>query len=282
MPDTIKEIGNSVIQFGKHNDRVYIMKIDKSDMPSLITQVESLAKTDDYSKIFAKTPEHLKDEFLDRGYTQEAKIPNFYSSKTDVHFMSKFCKAQRGILTNKPNLEKVLEIAQQKKNEQQTKKLTDQFKLRRLTIKDCEQIASIYHRVFESYPFPIHDKNYIRKTMDENFIYYGVFCGKELAAVSSAEMDKKGSNAEMTDFATKPFFRGRSLASHLLTLMENDMRKLGIDTLYTIARAISAGMNITFSRAGYEFAGTLVNNTNISGSIESMNVWYKKLLPRHV
>jgi hypothetical protein len=36
-------------------------------------------------------------------------------------------------------------------------------------------------------------------------------------------------------------------------------------------------MNITFAKNGYEYAGTLKNNTNISGNIESMNVWYKHL-----
>ena len=46
-------------------------------------------------------------------------------------------------------------------------------------------------------------------------------------------------------------------------------------TWYTIARALSAGMNITFAKAGYRYAGTLVNNTDISGTIESMNVWWR-------
>jgi hypothetical protein len=48
--------------------------------------------------------------------------------------------------------------------------------------------------------------------------------------------------------------------------------------LYTIARAISVGMNITFARCGYDFGGTLVNNTQIAGRIESMNVWYKNCI----
>ena len=37
------------------------------------------------------------------------------------------------------------------------------------------------------------------------------------------------------------------------------------------------GMNITFAKQKYIFAGTLVNNTDISGGIESMNIWYKPL-----
>ena len=55
------------------------------------------------------------------------------------------------------------------------------------------------------------------------------------------------------------------------------MKRQGMHTAYTIARSLSAGMNITFAKLGYVFAGTLTNNTNISGKIESMNVWYKLL-----
>jgi hypothetical protein len=49
-----------------------------------------------------------------------------------------------------------------------------------------------------------------------------------------------------------------------------------VDLFYTIARAASHGMNTTFARQGYRFAGTLVNNTHIAGGIESMNVWYRR------
>ncbi|HOM70936.1 MAG TPA: putative beta-lysine N-acetyltransferase, partial [Armatimonadota bacterium] len=48
-------------------------------------------------------------------------------------------------------------------------------------------------------------------------------------------------------------------------------------TAYTIARSLSYGMNITFAKQGYQYAGTLTNNTNICGHMESMNVWYKHL-----
>jgi len=37
-------------------------------------------------------------------------------------------------------------------------------------------------------------------------------------------------------------------------------------------------MNITFAKQGYQYAGCLVNNSNICGSIESMNVWYRQLI----
>ncbi len=91
-------------------------------------------------------------------------------------------------------------------------------------------------------------------------------------------MDPSSRSAEMTDFATLPDYRGFSLASHLLSEMEQNIVDEGIETGFTIARAASIGMNVTFAKGGYEYSGRLRNNTNISGDIESMNVWYKKLV----
>jgi putative beta-lysine N-acetyltransferase len=90
-------------------------------------------------------------------------------------------------------------------------------------------------------------------------------------------MDIQSGNTEMTDFATLPEYRGKGLSAFLLRLMESEVKKRQIKTTYTIARAPSFGMNITFSKMGYSYSGTLINNTNIFGHFENMNVWYKLL-----
>jgi hypothetical protein len=59
--------------------------------------------------------------------------------------------------------------------------------------------------------------------------------------------------------------------------MEEQAKPKGILTAYTIARAESPGMNIVFTKNAYRYGGRLTNNTNISGHIESMNIWYKSL-----
>jgi putative beta-lysine N-acetyltransferase len=146
-----------------------------------------------------------------------------------------------------------------------------------LGLEDTEDISQIYKRVFKTYPFPIHNPAYIEETMNDNVVYFGIRDKGQLIAVSSCEMDMKSQNVEMTDFATLPEYRSQGLASSLLYEMENAMRQRGIMTAYTIARAVSHGMNITFAKHNYTFSGTLINNTDISGEIESMNVWYKAL-----
>ncbi len=137
------------------------------------------------------------------------------------------------------------------------------------------KMAEIYRRVFATYPFPIHDPEYLQSTMHGATVYFGVWKDGKIAALSSAEMDPRSGSVEMTDFATLPEYRGNGLALFLLQKMEEEMKSRGIRSLYTIARAYSFGMNITFARNGYRFGGTLTNNTNICGNLESMNVWYK-------
>jgi len=65
---------------------------------------------------------------------------------------------------------------------------------------------------------------------------------------------------------------------HLLNSMEAEMKDKDIITAYTITRSFSTGINITFAKNKYQFSGLLINNTNFNGQIESMNVWYKKLM----
>lgn len=150
--------------------------------------------------------------------------------------------------------------------------------MRQLSVSDSNELSKLYKIVFASYPFPIHNSDYIKKTMQENIIYFGIFKGDRIVAASSCETDPKSQNVEMTDFATHPDYRGMGLGVILLVKMEEYMRKNNYLCTYTIARAMSPAMNVTFAKLGYKYSGTLINNTNISGNIESMNVWYKSLI----
>lgn len=276
MPDVIEKTGQSLIQHGADSDRIYLMKLAPADAPTIVEHIERLAEANDYGKLFCKVPAPWCEPFVQAGYRAEARIPKFYEGRTDVAFMSRFRKPERATMSaeQKATVENVLELALARRSHVASR---PQAATRRLLENDASALADLYRKVFPSYPFPIFDENYLRQTMATHIRYYGAFDHDRLVAAASAETDPEGRNAEMTDFATAPEHRKKGLAVALLLAMGSDMKDTGFLTLYTIARAVSAGMNITFARCGYAFSGTLVNNTQIAGGIESMNVWYKNL-----
>ena len=149
------------------------------------------------------------------------------------------------------------------------------FDVVRTVPQDADDVSRLYCSLFESYPFPIHDAAYIKKTMQSHIVYYVIRDQNRIVAASSAERDFDSSIVELTDFATLPEYRGRQCALNLLMLMEKDMVQEKMRCMFTIARALSPGMNIVFAKNNYIYGGALINNTCLSGNIESMNVWYK-------
>jgi putative beta-lysine N-acetyltransferase len=277
MSDIITKIGNSVIQYGNYNDRIYLMKLSSSDFPVIIDIIDKLAQANAYSKIFAKIPAYAKDGFFENGFEIEASIPNFYTNDNEAFFMAKFLTEARKQNTKSEEINMVLKAAHQRTVESKMIKLGLGFTYRRCGISDAPQIAKIYKKIFATYPFPIYDPDYIVKTMQQNVIFFAIIYKGTIIALSSAEIDAEAGNAEMTDFAILPEYSRKGFSIFLLQLMESEVKKQQIKTVYSIARALSFGMNITLAKMGYHYCGTSINNTNISGSFESMNIWYKYL-----
>ncbi len=284
IPDLIEKINNSVIQHGPYNDRIYLIKLSKTDFPNIITTLDALALEKGYSKIFAKVPAFAESKFRENGFFSEAFIPHFYGEHEGVYFMGKYFSQERSSDESSSEIQHILKLVFSKKEQaqkEQVRKITlpSQFTYQICDETDVSQIAEVYGEIFPTYPFPIYDVDYILGIMKSNVLYFSVLKDKNIIALSSSEMDSTAQNVEMTDFATLPECRGNNLSTFLLQQMETEMAPKGYKTAYTIARSLSIGMNMTFAKLGYEYAGTLKKNTNICGSLESMNVWYKFLQP---
>jgi len=274
--DIIEQINKSAIQHGKDSDRIYLMKLHEDDYSTIAEKLHQVADAHNYSKIFIKIPDSARKFFAKEKYIVEAEVPFFYNGKEKGLFMAKYLNSTR-LRLEEDKREEIIKNIRIAKTQQALPSIEEPpgFEFRLMTKKDAVMLAKLYKDVFQSYPFPIQSPDYIIKTMNDNVIYFGALKNDNLVAAASSEMYINYENVEMTDFATLPAFRGNKLALYLLSMMETEMKKRGMKTLYTIARAHSVGMNITFARNGYKFAGTLINNTNISGAIESMNIWYK-------
>jgi putative beta-lysine N-acetyltransferase len=275
--DIVIHRGNSVIQHGLFNNRVYVMKLAPAEIPDIIRYADNLARKEGYTKIFVKVPESSVEVFANDGYITEATVPYFYRESEPAVFMGKYLDPKRKEILDTTKMANVLSEAFSHAGERSLNTVPDGFLLTHAHAGDGDDIAALFCTVFPTYPFPINDPDYIRKTMQGSIRYFLIKKSHLLAAVASCEIDAENRNAEVTDFATGPLFRGRGFASLLLHAMETELKKEGIRLAYTICRAGFGPINTVFAGAGYEFGGTLPNNTNICGSVESMNVWYKKL-----
>lgn len=273
--DRIEKFGGSLVQHGAFNDRVYLMRLGHKDFPQILNYLNYLAVFNGYSKIFAKVTGYAKDCFERKGYRVEASIPRFYNAKEEVFFMTNFYQSDHLIDDAADQVHQVLEVARKKADESSGCKMPDGCECRLATTNDSEAMANLYAELFASDPFLIQDPNNLAEVMSENLVYAGIWNKDHLLALASAEVDCKGKNAEMKAFAIHPDWMGHGLANVLLHRLEEEMRSVEITTCFTLARAKSYGMNICFARSGYRFSGTLIKNTQISGGLESMNVWYK-------
>lgn len=273
--DKIEKYKETLIHHGDYNDRMYILKFPGEGDKDLVREITGKAISNNYSKVVAKVPKSKLTLFLTTGYKLETTIPRYYKGKEDCCFVSRFLTTERAVFDPEP-LEKFEQVLSEYKYTDQ-KTTQGGTLIRELTEEDAPLMAEVYKQVFETYPFPIFNTDYLIETMRSHVLYVGAFQKNKLIGIASSEMDVQNQNAEMTDFAMLPESRGLGLSKVLLGTMEQNMKDRNMKTLYTMARLNSIPMNKTFLSAGYNYAGTLINNTNIAGGIESLNILYKFL-----
>ena len=228
-----------------------------------------------YGKIFAKIPATAWHPFKSADYVKEAVVPRLYAGQINGFFIAKYFSSARQRGRKPDSATRVARPAEGKSKGYRS------GKVKRGVVacnpSDAVEMSTIYRQIFSSYPFPVHDPQYLKRQMKKWMRYYCIRMKGQMAAVAAAEIDLGNKNAEMTDFATLPKWRGMGFAGTLLNHMEMQARKLEVQTAFTIARAESDGINFVFKNSGYRYAGLLQNNTQIFGRIESMTVWYKHL-----
>lgn len=278
MLDTIEKIEGAVLHHGETHNRLYLTESKETNWDSLIPKMKQIAHTKKYDKILSRVPEHAIGIFESNGYQVEAKIPGLYNGKTSGYFLAEYLNNQRCENDEKAlkTIATVKSIAQAAKSssEEGYMNLPANFTVRMLNREDVSNLSNLHKKAFKSYSFPIHNEDYLSELLEQNHEFYGLFNEGELIVSAILKIHQNESNIEIIDFATHPNYRGQNLSYYLLQEIKQNSHKNGFKTIYSLVRATSYGLNITFSKHGFIFGGTLFNNTVIGDSLESMNVWY--------
>ncbi len=261
-----------------YNQRVQVIEYEGEDIDGLTTRLDYLAQKNNFGKVYLKAKPNDWEKFLTHGYILEGIFKHYFNGE-NAYSLAKFFKKDRRISEGFEKENEIIEeISKFKEIKGEIPALPEGYNVRPATKDDIPQLIKLYDRVFETYPIPLNQPLYLEKLMDSD-VYFIVITNKkdEIVSSASADINDKYKNAEITDCATHPDERGNGLMSIIIDSLEVEMGTRGIKCLYSIARSLSFGMNMVFKKHKYTYTGRLINNCNIFGKFEDMNVWVKNI-----
>lgn len=246
------------------------------DVTRAILAAEQLAIVEKLEKLIIKARKENYSQLVENGFICEAIIERYFLG-SDLYFFCKYFTTERRTSNQWMNEDEIVKNVQDLKQNVQLIQPPKEYKLIKLSKEDANSLASLYGKVFQIYPTPLNDPQYIIETMNDGTVYYGFLFNNEIVSAASAEVNSFYKNAELTDCATLHEHRKHGLMKILLVALEKELKSDGIFCTYSIARALSFGMNAALHQLNYQYRGRLMNNCYIYDKLEDMNVWVKDL-----
>jgi beta-lysine N6-acetyltransferase len=263
----------AVLDFFNHR---LIVKDYRGNVLSLVTTCADIIKKNSFSKLIIHAKKEDFSQFLENGFILEAVFEKYFNG-SDAYAVTKYFELSRSQSHHWLKEDEILSNVLSLSLLQQELDVPDQLLLKKAAPSDAKKLASLYQQVFQIYPTPLHDAEYIESTIRKENIFY--FFEKDQLAVSAASADINNDfyHAELTDCATLPEYRKHGLMKILLMKLEEELKKQHIFCSFSIARSLSFGMNAAFYQLGYKYSGRMTNNCYIFDKMEDMNVWVKDL-----
>lgn len=268
------KIDKSKIYIDYVNNRVKIVNFHKISVQT-IKRIIRFASKQHLSKVICNCDISSFQNFCNAGFILEGKIDSYFKGE-DALRMSYFIIGNRKICKN-DNMENLFLI--KSLNVKNSFEFNNNFKyqIRDARESDIDELIDLFSNAFFAYPASIYDRDYLIQNMNKKVLCkVATFNGKIISA-ASAYLDYENLNAEIADCATYPHYRDKGILSNIVYFLESDIKKKGFISLYSLSRSINPGMNIVLSKHGYNFRGKLVNDCNICGDFESMNIWAKDI-----
>ena len=258
------------------NERIKVLDYQGTNVPTMAEYLNYLARENGFGKVVLVSREEDWETFLSRGYVLEGFIKNYFRGKTG-YCLSRFFGQERRISQFVEDEDEILQQILAQPPSVNLKKLPSDSCLRSAGIEDIPALVELFTAVFPSYPTPLNRPEYLEQVIGKKAHFKVIEHQGKIISAASAEINRTNMAVEMTDCATLPDYRGHGLMSILINALEDEMKKEQMQTLYSLSRALSHGINLVFHRHGYTYGGRLLNNCNIMNKFEDMNLWVKHL-----
>ncbi len=261
---------NNHIILDYNNSRLKIIDTTNTSKDDWLAIIE-LARSLNFGKIICFCRDKYFEDLQQYGFIIEGQIAGFFDG-TDAYCLSLFIDKKRQY--SKYNLLED-EILTKCQTNSSVKDIDDDIIIRDAKKSDINQMIFLFKKVFKTYPSPIFDANYLNEILGKKVLFKIAVKQKEIICIASADIDFVHNNAEITDCCTNPIFRGKGLLTNLIIELEKTLNNSNIGTLYSLSRATEPGINKVLWKMQYKYSGRMLNNCNISGDFEDMNIWVK-------
>jgi putative beta-lysine N-acetyltransferase len=248
----------------------------RGNVVSIAERIIELSIKHSYSKAIIYSRREHVHSFVERGFLLEAIVEGFYRG-SHAYALTMYFEPVRKKSDHWIKEDKILQNVLQVSRNVKIRSIPHGYKIRKGTPIDAVSLANLYSAVFQIYPTPLNEPNYIKKMMKKNTIFYLVEKDGVPVSSASAAIDQKYYNAEISDCATLPEHREHGLMKHIIIELEKELVKKKVYCSYSIARALSFGMNAALHQLQYKYKGRMMNNCYIFDKLEDMNVWVKDL-----
>ncbi|WNB90247.1 putative beta-lysine N-acetyltransferase [Bacillus sp. NEB1478] len=261
--------------FDYYNER---LRIDdyRGNARVLVNWINETAEVHPFHKVIIKSKADDMSYWLQNGYMFEGEFSGYFNGAAAIAMCKYFSNERRNsnYWTDEDN---ILNNIQQLSKTNQQNPMPVEYTMRMANEHDAQELAELYESVFEIYPTPMNDPEYIREIMKSGTLFCLVLHKEKIVSAASADVNATYNNAEITDCATLVQHRKYGLMKHLIDQLEKELFLKNVFCAYSIARALSFGMNAVFYQRGYEYRGRLANNCKIFDKYEDMNIWVKDL-----
>jgi len=263
------------IYLDPYNKRVRV-EDSQGNLSKIISESEKIAKIHNAEKLIFKARKEQMQMLLERGFRFEGIIDRYFLG-SDCFLFSKFYRSERYANHHWVKEDEILHHVLLLERQSEIIKPPIVYQFHKLGEADVSELANLYRSVFEVYPTPLNNPDFIRKTMEDGTIYVGFKVKNKIVSAASAEVNSLFQNAELTDCATLKEHRKYGLMKVLLKKLEEELITRGIYCAYSLARSLSFGMNAALFQLGYCYRGRMTNNCYIYNKLEDMNIWVRDL-----
>lgn len=240
-----------------------------------LNTIINYARQENLGKIISQCRTKSINSFINCGFKIEGYIMGYFNGE-DSYSVSLFVDKNRGISVHQKEEDELLVKIVSNISKTSSKEIGE-ITVRTACESDIPQMITLFSRVFITYPTPIFNKDYLKDTLNKQILFKVAEYNGQIIGAASADMDWENMNAEITDCATYPEYRGHGILMNLIIALEKDLKQKNYICLYSLSRAINPAINRTLAKLEYKYYGRLINNCHICGNFEDMNIWAKKL-----